>query len=66
MGEDEVEEQVADVVATHVKAVKADEAGEPGEVWLAVRCTDAGDQAQLADRLGREGWVVVKLMAKET
>ena len=59
-----VEEQSADLVGTHIKAAKADEARHPAEIWLAVRCTDADDQARLADRLRREGWVV-ELVAKE-
>lgn len=61
--EDEVEEQAADLVGTHVKGAKP-EADHPAEIWLAVRCTDAGDRAQLADQLRREGWVV-ELVAKE-
>jgi hypothetical protein len=59
-----VDEQKAAVVATHVKASEAHEPSHPPELLVTIRCTDEADQAQLADRLRREGRIVT-LFAEE-
>jgi hypothetical protein len=61
----EVEGLTVQQLRIQIKAAKAEAEGHPVELWLQVKCTDATDQIELAERLRVEGRFV-KLTTKGT